>query len=210
VVETAEEIKRQLGTLRRRDPRISHAIKAVGFPGPRMMSPGFATLTRIIIDQQVSTAAGAAIWAKLRKAAGNITPARLLALGERGLRSCGLSSQKARYTLGIADATAARTLNFAALSKADDAAVREALMAFKGVGVWTADIYLMFGMGRPDIWPVGDLGLQNAVQLLHGLKVRPTPKAMEEIAEPWRPYRTSAAILLWRYYGASRPKAGIK
>ena len=208
MIATADGIKRHLSILRRRDKRISHALKDAGWPGPRVLTPGFATLIRIIGDQQVSTAAGAAIWAKLKRAAGgHVTPPRLLKLGEAGLRASGLSSQKTRYALALAEAVEARTLSFTRLARADDQTVRDTLIAFKGIGPWTADIYLMFGMGRPDVWPAGDLGLQNAVQHLHALKTRPSAKDLDEIAEPWRPYRSSAAILLWHYYGANRARA---
>jgi DNA-3-methyladenine glycosylase II len=206
-VKTDEDLKRQLNLLRRRDKRLAQAIKSAGVPGARMMKPGFATLIRIIVDQQVSVAAGAAIWAKLRRAAGGaITAPRLLALGETGLRAAGLSGQKARYALGLAEAVAARQLNLAALSRASDEEVRKTLISFKGIGIWSADIYLMFGLGRPDIWPVGDLGLQIGVQFLHDLGEKPSHQDMERFAEPWRPYRSSAAIFIWHYYGAERAK----
>lgn len=204
-MKTDEELKRQLNLLRRRDKRLSQAIKAAGMPGARMMKPGFATLIRIIVDQQVSVAAGAAIWAKLRRAAGGpVSARRLLDLGEPGLRAAGLSGQKARYALGIAEGVAARQLNLSALSRAKDEEIRETLISYKGIGIWSADIYLMFGLGRPDIWPVGDLGLQIGAQWLHGLKAKPTEKEMEALAEPWRPYRSSASIFLWHYYGTER------
>ena len=212
MVKTHEEIKQHLGVLRRRDKHISHAIKFAGLPEPRVSGPGFATLIRTIGNQQVSTAAGLAIWTKLkRNAGGSVTPGRLLKLGESGMRASGFSGQKARYALGLAEAVAARTLNLRALERADDETVRATLTAFKGIGTWTADIYLMFGMGRPDVWPVGDLALQVAVQLLHDLKAKPTAKELDGIGEIWRPYRSSVALLLWRYYGAARDKnAGAK
>ena len=206
-MKTDEEVRRQLGILRRRDKRLSKAITSTGMPGARMMKPGFATLIRIIVDQQVSVAAGAAIWAKLRRAAGGqISAQRLLDLDEPGLRSAGLSGQKTKYALGLAEAVARRELNLSALSRASDEDVRDTLIAFKGIGIWSADIYLMFGLGRPDIWPVGDLGLQIGAQWLRGLKDKPTEKQMESIAEPWRPYRSSAAIFLWHYYGSERER----
>ncbi len=201
------ELKHHLGILRRRDGHLSRAIKTAGLPGTRAMRPGFATLIRIIVDQQVSVAAGAAIWARLKRTAGGaVTAPRLLALGETGLRGAGFSGQKARYSLGLAEATTSRQLNLSALARANDDEVRETLISFKGIGMWTADIYLMFGMGRPDIWPVGDLGLQIGVQILHGLSARPTPKELEAASEPWRPYRSSAALLLWHYYSSTRSK----
>ena len=212
MVSTSEDIKRHLGLLRRRDKTISRAIAVAGIPEPRVIGPGFGTLIRIIGNQQVSTAAGTAIWTKLkRNAGGRVTAARLLKLGESGMRASGFSGQKSRYALGLAEAVDARALNLSALERVDDETVRSTLTAFKGVGAWTADIYLMFGMGRPDVWPVGDLALQVAVQLLHDLKAKPTAKELDGIGEIWRPYRSSVALLLWRYYGAARDKnAGAK
>ena len=202
------EFHRHLGILRRRDKRLSGAIKLAGLPGARGMEPGFATLIRIIVDQQVSTAAGAAIWAKLKKAAGGrVSPRSLLALGEKGLRANGMSGPKTRYTLGLADAAAAGKLNFRALERAGDDEVRATLTAFKGVGKWTADIYLMFGMGRPDVWPVGDLAIQHAVRILHAREERHEMDELEALATPWRPYRTSAAIFLWHYFAHVRRTA---
>ncbi len=194
------DINRHLGILRRRDKKIAQAIKQAGLPGSRKMNPGFATLIRIIIDQQVSVAAGASIWAKLQAAAVKVTPEVLVNLSEPGLRACGFSGQKARYALGVAEATQAGTLDFDALENMDDNAVRATLIALKGVGPWTADIYLMFGMGRADVWPVGDLVLQYAAAALLGLRQRPTPQRLEKIGHAWRPYRSSAALLLWRYW----------
>lgn len=203
MVKTHEEIKKHLGVLKRRDKNIAAALSFAGLPEPRVIGPGFATLVRTIGTQQVSTAAGRAIWDKLkRNAGGRVTAAGLLKLGENGLRASGFSGQKARYALGLAEAVAARTLNLKALERADDETVRATLTAFKGVGTWTADIYLMFGMGRPDVWPVGDLALQVAVQILHGLEAKPSAKDLMTAGETWRPYRSSVALLLWRYYGA--------
>ncbi len=203
MVGSPEEIKKQLGVLRRRDKNIGAAIKFAGLPDPRSYGPGFATLMRIIANQQVSTAAGAAIVAKLKRNAGRITAPRLLEMGESGLLASGFSGQKARYALGLAEAVAARKLNLKALERASDDEVRATLTAYKGLGTWSADIYLMFGMGRHDVWPVGDLALQVAVQLLHGREARPTPKELDALGEIWRPYRSSVSLLLWRYYGAT-------
>lgn len=207
MVGNAEDIKRHLGILRRKDKRLSHAMKFAGIPEPRLVGPGFSTLIRIIGDQQVSTAAGASIFAKLkRNAGGSVTAPRLLKLGEDGMRASGFSGQKARYALGLAEAVASRKLNLKALERADDDTVRSTLTAYKGVGTWTADIYLMFGMGRSDVWPVGDLALQLAVQMLHELEERPSAKDLHGFGENWRPYRSSVSLLLWRYYGAMRKK----
>lgn len=204
-VRDRKELHRHLGILRKRDKHLAGAIKLAGLPGPRMMTPGFATLIRIIVDQQVSTAAGAAIWAKLAKAAGGrVTPRSLLTLGEKGLRANGMSGPKARYSLGLAEAAAARKLNFRALERASDDEVRATLTAFKGIGNWTVDMYLMFGMGRPDVWPVGDLAIQNAIKILHALEERPAADQLEALGAGWRPYRSSAALLLWHYFAHTR------
>lgn len=201
------DLHRHLGILRRRDKRLAAAVKLAGLPRARGMEPGFATLIHIIVDQQVSTAAGAAIWAKLKRATGGrVTPRSLLSLGEKGLRANGMSGPKTRYALGLAEAVAAKKLNFRALERADDDEVRARLTAFKGIGKWTADIYLMFGMGRPDVWPVGDLAIQHAIRILHDLDHRPEADVCETLGAPWRPYRTSAAIFLWHFFAHTRRK----
>jgi DNA-3-methyladenine glycosylase II len=200
-VSSTEELKRHLSILRRRDKKLSEAIKLAGFPESRRMEGGFGTLIRIIIDQQVSTASGRAIWNKLVAATENdVSAARLLKMGETGLRSCGFSGQKARYSLGVSEATHGGHLNFEALHDMSDDDVRNKLTELKGIGPWSADIYLMFGMGRPNIWPVGDLVLQYSAAAMLGLRKRPTPKKLDKIGEAWIPYRSSAALMLWRYW----------
>ncbi|MDX2222790.1 MAG: DNA-3-methyladenine glycosylase 2 family protein [Rhodospirillaceae bacterium] len=195
-------VHRHLRILKRRDPHIARGTAEAGLPRARRWEPGYGTLVRIIIDQQVSTAAGRAIWAKLERAAGGaVTSAAVAALTEPALRAAGLSSQKARYIQGLTDAVETGTLDLAAVNRADDDTVRERLTALKGIGPWSADIYLMFGLGRPDIWPVGDLGLQHGARLLLNLRTRPNPKRLDRLGESWRPYRSSAALFLWHYYG---------
>jgi DNA-3-methyladenine glycosylase II len=198
---TTEDLRRHLGILRRRDKKLSEAIKLAGYPESRRMEPGFGTLIRIIIDQQVSAASGRAIWNKLAAATSNTVSADvLLNLREPGLRACGFSGQKARYALGVAEATAAGDLDFEVLLHLNDDAVREKLTALKGIGPWSADIYLMFGLGRPNIWPVGDLALQYAAKAMLGLRSRPSPERLDKIGENWTPYRSSVALMLWRYW----------
>ena len=199
------DLKTDLEQLARKSPHIARALKTAGHPAPRTMRPGFDTLIRIIAGQQVSTAAAAGIWAKLTaNCTGAVTPQALIALGESGLRASGFSGQKTRYALGLAEAAASGALDFDRLHGSEDAIVRETLTAHKGVGNWTADIYLLFGMGRGDVWPAADLGLQAGIQFLHGMKKRPTAKDIEKIAEAWRPHRSSAAVLMWHYYGHQR------
>ena len=199
------DLATDLKALAKQCRHMARALKVAGMPGPRVTRPGFDALIRIIAGQQVSTSAAAGIWAKLEKnCGGKVTPEKILALNEPGLRASGFSGQKSRYALGLAEATAGGALDFKKLHKADTDTVRDTLTAYKGVGNWTADIYLMFCMGRGDVWPAADLALQAGIQHLQGLKKRPTAKQIEAIAEIWRPYRSSAAVLLWHYYGATR------
>lgn len=215
---STEELHRHLGILRRRDKNIARAISKAGLPTSRRMEPGFATLIRIIIDQQVSAASGAAIWNKLCAAANNkVTAQTLLEMGENGLRTCGFSGQKARYSLGVAEAVHLGNLDFESLSAMGDEDVRTTLVKLKGIGPWSADIYLMFGMGRHNIWPVGDLALQYSAQVLLGLRRRPKPEKLETIGESWKPYRSSAALMLWRFWHfhvqekrTKKPRSGKK
>lgn len=175
-------------------------VDTCGRPKSRKRAPGFATLARIIVDQQVSVQAGAAIWARLEAGCGDVTPENVRKAGVDGLRACGLSGGKARYVSGIADALVDGELNLNGLSRKPDDEAREVLMALKGVGRWTADIYLMFALGRPDIMPSGDIALQAAAGRLFRIDPRPGPEALDELAVRWSPYRTVAAVMLWHAY----------
>ncbi len=181
---------------------MARALKIAGAPPPRLRNPGFATLLRIIVDQQVSVQAGAAIWKKLQTGLGTVNVKRVRACDEDTLRGFGLSRGKAHYAKGLADAVADHSLNLKALVDADDDSVRDQLIEIKGIGRWTAEIYLMFALGRGDVWPAGDLALAVAAERLLDLDRRPSPVELDKIAESWRPYRTSAAVLLWHYYRA--------
>ncbi|MGJ3259298.1 MAG: DNA-3-methyladenine glycosylase family protein [Rhodospirillales bacterium] len=157
-------------------------------------------MVRIIVDQQVSVQAGAAIWARLELAAGAVTPGSVLSLGEDGLRRAGLSGAKARYVLGIARAIKMNELDLPRLGRCRDETVLRELTQLKGVGRWTAEVYMMFALGRPDILPVGDIALQTAAGRLLGLEQRPGPADLEKIGERWRPYRSVASVMLWHFY----------
>jgi len=176
------------------------AIEQAGTPAERRHKTGFPTLLRIIVDQQVSVQAGAAIWRKLDQNLGGVSATKVLAAGEGDLKASGLSRAKAAYALALAEAVSQRALNLNSLHRMDDGAVREALTRVKGIGRWSADIYLMFALGRGDIWPAGDLALAEAAKRLLGLPERPTPAEMDGIGERWKPWRTAAAITLWHYY----------
>lgn len=187
-----------------RDPRLKRAHDLVGTPEPRVRAGGFAALLRIIAEQQVSVAAGAAIWAKTERTLGTVTARAVAEADDDTLKACGLSRPKVRYARALAEAVVAGTLDLDALAEEpDDAAIRRALTALPGIGRWTADIYMMFCLGHPDVWPAGDLALQVAVQRLLGLSGRPGIVEMDTIASHWKPWRSTAALLLWRYYRAT-------
>lgn len=181
-------------------PDMRTAFALYGKPKSRNRAPGFATLARIIVDQQVSVQAGAAIWRRLEGRLGEVTPRTVLDAGNDGLRESGLSGAKARYIYGIAEKVQSGGIDLDGLGRCRNDVARDQLIALKGVGDWTADIYLMFALGRPDIFPAGDIALQAAAGRLLGLKMRPTPKQLGEIAERWSPYRTVASVALWHFY----------
>ena len=197
---TKHTMPRHVRALRKQCGHMAHAYSVGGMPPARDREGGFRTLLRIIIDQQISVHAGAAIWAKLEKRLTDITAARVLAVQEHTLQACGLSGQKIRYARELAKAIRSGDLDLEALHKLDDDTAAAQLTQVKGVGTWTAEIYLMFAMGRPDIMPAGDLAIQVAAQNLMGLKERPSIKELRVIAERWAPYRTAAAIMLWQFY----------
>lgn len=186
------------------DPDIGRALARIGYPGPRQRPPGFATLLRIMTAQQLSTRSAAAIWVRLERACGDeVTPERLLALDHAALRAIGLSGRKVAYGHKLAEAVASGILDLEALAAGPEEDAVAAISALHGFGRWSAEIYLLFALGRADAWPADDLALQIAVQRLKRLEIRPTRRVMEEAAEPWRPLRGCAAIFLWHYYGAA-------
>jgi DNA-3-methyladenine glycosylase II len=188
-----------LAELARRDADIAKAWAQVGDPPPRRRPKGFPALVGSIVGQQVSAAAARAIWARLL-AAGPLTPERFVALTDDELRAIGLSRQKILYARGIAEAIVGGELNFRRLHRMGDEEAIAELVRLNGIGRWTAEIYLLFGLQRLDIWPADDLGLQVGVQRLKRLDSRPGRAALVEIAEPWRPWRGVAARFLWHYY----------
>lgn len=198
----ASDLTAALETLAARDPRLARALRDVGAPEPRVREAGFPSLLRIIVDQQVSTAAGAAIWAKVTDAFGPAPdPAAVAAASDEALTLCGLSRPKRRYAAALAQAVASGAVDVDALTDASDDDVRRALLPLPGIGPWTVDIYLMFALGRPDVWPVGDLALQAACAGLFELPKRPDAATMEVLGEGWRPHRSAVSLLLWRWYG---------
>lgn len=191
-----------------RDPALGDVVAAWGAP-PRWKRPqGFATLVLLILEQQVSLASAKATFARLEERAGAVEPSAILALGEARMKEAGLSRQKARYVHGLAEAVTAGTVDFRKLGRADDDAVRAALISVKGIGDWTVDVYLLSALQRPDVWPARDLALQEAARAVRGLDARPDEAAMQEIGEAWRPWRSVAARILWHHYLNTRRRGG--
>jgi DNA-3-methyladenine glycosylase II len=191
---------RALKLLCDRDSHIASEFARIGLPPRRERPPGFPTILRIILGQQVSTAAANAMWTKMNAAIDPLTPEALLAHNAQSLRPFGLSRQKTVYALGLAADLVAGRVDLARVETMDDEAAIAELIKIKGIGRWSAEIYLLFALGRQDIWPAGDLALQVALQRLKGLRKRPDPKRMIKLAELWRPHRGAAAHFLWHYY----------
>jgi DNA-3-methyladenine glycosylase II len=187
-------------TLAARDADLAGILARHGPPPLWGRPPGFETLVAIILEQQVSLASGAAALGRLRSAAGAVEPRAVAALGEEAARAAGLTRQKARYVGGLADAILAGRFDPDRLAEAGDDAVRSALMALPGIGRWTADIYLVMALRRPDVWPDGDLALAAAMRRARRLARLPTTEEQREIASSWRPWRAVAARQLWQAY----------
>ena len=195
-----EALRPALEALAARDPEIDHWYAKCGLPPVRCRPPGFASLLRIMCAQQVSTASARAIIGRLDAAARPLTPNAFLALDDAALRAIGFSAQKVRYGRALAADVLAGRLDIDGLAALDDEAAVAHLAQARGIGPWTAEIYLMTALGRPDIWPADDLAVQMAAQRLKDLPVRPSRAQMMDLAEPWRPYRSAAARLLWHIY----------
>lgn len=190
------------------DPIFAESLRVGGAEVRDFTRPdGFPGLLRLIIEQQLSTKVAAALWEKLLGMVGTVTPDAILALPDEDLRACGLSRQKIGYARGLAQTVADGRLDLAAIHAMDDEEAIAALVALKGIGRWTAEIYLMMALGRPDIWPVGDLAIQLGVQRLKGWTEKPTPLQLLAVAEPWRPHRSLAAKLVWHHYVALQEQA---
>jgi DNA-3-methyladenine glycosylase II len=200
----AARLMAALDQLATRDPDLAAALARIGYPEPRVRPPGFPTLLHIIAAQQVSTASASAIMRKLGAAlADGVTPEGVLGLGETGLRACGFSGPKLRYAQGLAAAVQGGSLDLEALARMDEEEAVVALTALKGFGRWSAEIYLLFALGRADVFPADDLAVQIAYERLKALPARPKAKALRELVEPWRPFRGAGAVFLWHHYGAA-------
>lgn len=204
IIETEADVAEGAVWLAGQDPALARALDFAGPLPLRRRPDGFAALFNAIIGQQVSTASANAIWVRL-EAAGLIAPDPILAAGEDGLRAAGLSRQKIAYALALAQAR----IDYDALRHVPDSEVIKTLTAVKGIGVWTAEIYAMFALGRPDVFAPGDLALQEAAKLIFDLPARPTEKVLRQMSLEWSPWRAVAARLFFTYYRVAKGREGI-
>jgi DNA-3-methyladenine glycosylase II len=182
------------------DPDLARIVSKFGFPPIWAREPGFPTLVLIILEQQVSLASARAAFTRLLEAASPLTPRHLLGLTDRKLKAIGFSRQKASYCRELAKAILNGEIDLSGLKRMEPTTAREKLMERRGIGGWTADIYLMMALLKPDIWPCGDLALAAAVQEVKKLPSRPSPEQLNQISRPWRPWRAVAARILWHHY----------
>jgi DNA-3-methyladenine glycosylase II len=191
-------------TLTRRDRELARLVARYGPPPLWARRPGFTTLLRIILEQQVSLASAAAVYHRLAGAVRPLGPAGILILGTPGLQALGLTRQKARYAYALANQVTSGELVLHQLGKCCDAEARERLIAVPGIGPWTASIYLLMALRRPDIWPPGDLALHNALRRLYRSPSTLTDREVEQLSARWQPLRAVAARILWHSYLAER------
>lgn len=197
---TEESLREAAEILAGRDPDLAQVLEAFGPPPLWAREPGFGTLVYIILEQQVSLASARAAYTRLAETVRPLAPEGFLQLDDVTLKAIGFSRQKTGYARGLAQAVLDGTLDLPALAALPDEAVRAELIKLKGIGRWTADIYLMEALLRPDIWPTGDLALAVAVQRVKRLEELPNPARLAELGEAYRPWRAAAARLFWHHY----------
>jgi len=194
--------------LAKQDKHLASILKRHGPPPLWGRPQGFATLAQIILEQQVSLASAASVFGRLSRAINPFDPLNVIQAGELEVRALGVTRQKASYLVRLAESLERRELRLRTLSKLDDQQAKLALMRVKGIGSWSADIYLLMALRRADIWPAGDLALATTVRELKRLRTRPSEQRLAAVAEPWRPYRAVAARMLWQHYLAKRNRTG--
>ena len=204
LIETEDDLREGAAWLARAEPRFARALELTGPLPLRRRAGGFAAMLKTICSQQLSVAAADSVWTRLA-AAGADRPDTLTLLGDDALRACGLSRQKIRYARALAEAG----LDFDALAEVPEEEAIAGLTRLPGIGVWTAEIYLMFSVGRADVFAPGDLALQESVRMLFDLEKRPTEKALRVRAAEWSPWRAVAARLLWSYYRVAKNREGV-
>jgi DNA-3-methyladenine glycosylase II len=186
------------------DPDLAGIVRRLGVPPFWGRRPGFPTLVRIILEQQVSLAAARTMYQRLARRAGTVTPESLIALGVSGLRTLGFTGQKAGYCIGLATSVHSGELDLPAVAGADDESGRRRLLQVRGLGPWSVDIYFLMALRRPDVWPHGDLALADAVHRIKRLRKRPDHDTLTRLARQWTPWRSVAARILWQDYLAVR------
>ena len=197
---TPDIIKDSLDEIAARDPDVDNVIRQIGYPPPRERPPGFATLINIIAGQQVSSVAATAIRDRLNSVVNPMVPHKLLATDNKVLRVAGLSGRKIEYAKGLADQICNRQLDLDCLAEKSDADVVKILTSVRGLGRWSAEMYLLFSLKRTDVWPAEDLAIAEALRELKSLNARPNRAQSESLVQHWRPWRGVAALLLWYYY----------
>ena len=205
---TRARLEIAVAELTAQDPDLAGIVERFGLAPLWDREPGFPTLLHIILEQQVSLSSARAAFDRLRRAADPLTPARFLALSDDELLAIGFSRQKARYGRVLANAIEDGTLDLDGLARLEDDDVHAALQALPGIGPWTSTIYLLMVLGRPDVWPVGDIALATSVAEVKGLERRPDSLEMHALGEAWRPFRSVAARLFWLDYLRRRGRAG--
>lgn len=201
-----KRLKEYAGYLATLDDDLARILKSDGPPPLWTRKLSFSTLVLIILEQQVSLASARATFLKLEANLKPFTPEKFIELGSSYLRSLGITRQKASYCINTAQAINAGQLDFKALTQMDDVDVSRCLTRIKGIGPWTASIFLLMALGRPDIWPPGDIALINALVNVKGLKERPSLSVIDRIVDKWRPYRSVAARMLWHHYLSNKSK----
>ena len=202
MVRTTKSIRAAVDELASREPAFARVVEAHGHPEPRSSEPGATTLLRTIVGQQVSVAAARSMWAKLEAAFGSPPDLKkLLAASDEELRAAGMSRQKASYIRSLAELVLSGELDLADLPADDEEAIAH-LIKIKGIGRWSAEIYLLFAEGRADVFPAGDLAVLIELGKLMGLDGKPSEKQLREMAERWRPHRGAAAVLAWHSYNS--------
>jgi DNA-3-methyladenine glycosylase II len=202
MVRTTKSLHASLDALAKREKAFAKALKTHGKPEPRLSEPGVETLLRTIVGQQVSVHAARSMWNKLVARLGQpVDLQKLIDSSDEELREAGLSRQKAGYARSLASLVLSGELDLADLPADDEEAIAQ-LIKIKGIGRWSAEIYLLFAEGRGDVWPAGDLAVQIEIGKLLGLDERPSEKQLRELAEAWRPHRGAAAVLAWHSYNA--------
>lgn len=208
LIDSAETLAEAVASLARLDDVMARLVAGGAYPPLRKRDPGFPALVGIVVSQQLSTASAAAILGRLQDAMAPFRPESIASASDAALAAAGLSRPKIRTLRAIAAAALSGALPLADLHRLPGDEAHAHLTAVSGIGPWTADIYLLFCLGHPDVMPAGDLALQEAARMALGLAERPGPKALAALADRWRPWRGAAALVLWAYYGQVKARDG--